>query len=66
MTTTTATDWLALARELGASLEPGAAERDEHDAFAGDHYPALKERGVISMMIPADLGGGGASHSTVA
>ncbi|MFN8583959.1 MAG: acyl-CoA dehydrogenase family protein [Dehalococcoidia bacterium] len=59
-------DWLAVIEELGPQFAAGAAERDTHDTFVADHYPPLKERGVISALVPAELGGGGASHSTMA
>jgi len=60
------TDWLALARELGARFEEGVDQRDRDDAFVADHYLLLKERGLISALVPPDLGGGGAAYSTVA
>ena len=33
--------------------------------FIASHYAVLKRRGLISAMIPSELGGGGANHSTV-
>lgn len=59
-------DWLAVIDELGPRFAEGVETRDAEDSFAADLYPLLKERGVISAMVPADLGGGGATHSTVA
>ncbi len=59
-------DWLEVVNEIGPGFEAGAAERDERDEFVAGHYPVLKERGLISALVPADLGGGGASHSAVA
>ncbi len=61
-----ATDWLAIATELGGGFEAGAAERDERDAFVADHYELLKSRGIISALVPAEFGGGGASYGTMA
>jgi len=58
-------DWLKVVDEIGPGFAEGAEERDERDEFVAAHYVVLKERGLISAMIPADLGGGGASHSTV-
>src|SRR5690606_33854220 len=52
--------------EIGSEFADGVEERDAADEFVAAHYPVLKERGVLSAMIPSDLGGGGASHSTVA
>lgn len=59
-------DWLKIADEIGPGFAEGAEERDANDEFVAAHYPVLKERGLISAMIPEELGGGGASHSTVA
>lgn len=59
-------DWLAVIDEIGPQFAEGAAERDAHDTFIADHYPVLKEHGVISAQVPEELGGGGASHSTMA
>ena len=58
--------WLEIVDEIGPEFEAGAGDRDERDAFIAGHYPVFRERGLISAMVPADLGGGGASHSTVA
>ncbi|MGE0227225.1 MAG: acyl-CoA dehydrogenase family protein [Dehalococcoidia bacterium] len=52
--------------EIGPGFAAGVAERDERDAFVADHYPVLKARGVISAMVPDELGGGGVRHSTMA
>ena len=40
------TDWIELARELGATFEENAERRDRDDTFVAEHYPVLKERGV--------------------
>ena len=54
-------------REATATLGPGFAERSaEHDAdgsFVDRNYSELKEWEVFSAGVPADLGGGGASHT---
>lgn len=59
-------DWLDLIEELGPTFREGADERDALDGFVADHYPVIRERGLLAAMIPTDLGGGGAGHSTVA
>ncbi|MPZ98283.1 MAG: acyl-CoA dehydrogenase [Dehalococcoidia bacterium] len=61
----TRADWLAVVEEIGPGFAAGAGKRDDADQFVADHYPVLKERGIISALVPADLGGGGASHSTM-
>jgi alkylation response protein AidB-like acyl-CoA dehydrogenase len=65
MTTTTerTIDWTAMVRGLGPEFAARAAEHDAADVFVADNYAALKERGVFSAGVPAELGGGGASHA---
>lgn len=58
--------WLATIDEIGPHFAAGVAQRDAEDAFIAAHYPILKERSIISAMVPQELGGGGASHSTMA
>ena len=55
-------DLKALASELGPKFAEGAAERDESNRFVAENYLLLKEHKVFSAMIPAVLGGGGATH----
>jgi alkylation response protein AidB-like acyl-CoA dehydrogenase len=57
------TDWAALARELGAAFTARAADLDETDAFAAENYTELTARRFFSAGVPAELGGGGASHA---
>jgi len=59
-------DWLNLIEEIGPAFREGADERDALDGFVADHYPVIRNRGLLAAMIPTDLGGGGAGHSTVA
>ncbi|MCC6236841.1 MAG: acyl-CoA/acyl-ACP dehydrogenase [Dehalococcoidia bacterium] len=66
MATQAATDWVAIASELGGGFEEGAAERDEQDTFVGEHYELLKDRGMLSALVPAEFGGGGASYGAMA
>lgn len=49
--------------ELGPALAEGAARRDEEDAFAAEGHAELKARGFMKMLIPAELGGIGATHA---
>jgi alkylation response protein AidB-like acyl-CoA dehydrogenase len=55
-------DLEALASELGPKFGEGAAERDESNRFVAENYLLLKEHKVFSAQIPAELGGGGATH----
>ena len=56
-------DWTALARELGPRFAARAAAHDATDAFLADNYRDLREHRVFSAGVPAELGGGGASHA---
>jgi acyl-CoA dehydrogenase len=56
-------DWAAVAGELGPRFVARAAAHDEADAFVADNYRDLRERRAFSAGVPAELGGGGASHT---
>ena len=56
-------DWAALARELGPRFAARASSHDATDSFVADNYRDLRERRVFSAGVPAELGGGGASHA---
>jgi alkylation response protein AidB-like acyl-CoA dehydrogenase len=55
--------WVALARELGPRFAARVCAHDATDAFVTDNYRDLRERRVFSAGVPAELGGGGASHA---
>jgi alkylation response protein AidB-like acyl-CoA dehydrogenase len=56
------TDWVALARELGPRFAERAAAHDAGDTFVTTNYAELRAHRVFSAGVPAELGGGGASH----
>ncbi|MBW7836776.1 MAG: acyl-CoA/acyl-ACP dehydrogenase [Sphingomonadales bacterium] len=56
-----ATDWLALARDLGREFAAKAAVVDAQDQFVAENFAKLKAAGLISAGVPAELGGGGAT-----
>jgi alkylation response protein AidB-like acyl-CoA dehydrogenase len=58
-----ATDWVAVARELGKVFATRAAATDDEDRFVAENYAELKASGLASAGVPAELGGGGASHA---
>jgi len=58
-------DLSGLADTIGPSFAEGAAERDATDAFVAGHYEELKKHRLFSALVPAELGGGGASHSAM-
>jgi alkylation response protein AidB-like acyl-CoA dehydrogenase len=56
------TDWVAVARELGPGFASRAPAYDANDSFVAENYQELREHRVFSAGVPAELGGGGASH----
>jgi alkylation response protein AidB-like acyl-CoA dehydrogenase len=52
-------DWLALARQLAADLAPGAVTRDTLGTLPLEEVRALRESGIVNLLYPAALGGGG-------
>ena len=60
---TTRADWIATARELGERFAARAADHDAGDSFVVDNYADMKARRLFSAGVPADLGGGDASHA---
>lgn len=55
-------DWVALAHRLGPGFAARAATADEGDEFVAVNYAELKAHRVLSAGVPAEFGGGGASH----
>jgi len=59
---TARTDWVAVADELAPLFAARAANHDADDTFVSDNYADLRRRRVFSAAVPAELGGGDASH----
>lgn len=57
------TDWIALMHELGPRFAGRCAGHDGADAFVAHNYQELKAHGVFAAGVPAELGGGGATHA---
>lgn len=55
--------WLMEARHLVPALAAEAAHLDETGGFVDDGLAMLKEHRFMSMLVPEELGGGGASHA---
>ncbi|MDO8365124.1 MAG: acyl-CoA dehydrogenase family protein [Actinomycetota bacterium] len=55
--------WLALARSLVPSLAARAAEHDREGSFVADGIDLLHDHRAMSMLVPRELGGGGATHA---
>jgi acyl-CoA dehydrogenase len=58
--------WVAVVRQLGPALAARAAAHDADDSFVADNYAELRAHRVFSAGVPAELGGGGASHAELA
>jgi alkylation response protein AidB-like acyl-CoA dehydrogenase len=56
-------DWTAVARKLGPAFAARAPGLDANDSFGAENFRELKESRVFSAGVPAELGGGGASHA---
>lgn len=56
-------NWTDVATKLGAAFGERTAEFDEKDCFVADNYVDLKRERVFSMLVPSDLGGGGATYA---
>jgi alkylation response protein AidB-like acyl-CoA dehydrogenase len=59
------TDWTAVVRTLGPTFAARAAAHDANDSFVADNYADLKKYNLFSAGVPAELGGGGASHAAL-
>jgi acyl-CoA dehydrogenase len=57
------TDWTGLMTRLGQDFAKRSAGHDEGDTFVAENYEALKEHGAFAAGVPAELGGGGATHA---
>ncbi len=56
-------DWVSVMEDLGRDFATRAAEHDRSDSFVAENYAALRERNAFAAGVPAELGGGGASHA---
>jgi alkylation response protein AidB-like acyl-CoA dehydrogenase len=55
-------DWSHAAAELGKRFAARAAGHDDNDTFVEQNYAELKQAGFLAAAVPAELGGGGATH----
>lgn len=61
----TAVNWIDRARAVGATLRPEAAERDRTGEISRTAADLLREQGLTAAGVPAEFGGGGATHAEV-
>jgi alkylation response protein AidB-like acyl-CoA dehydrogenase len=59
------TDWTEAVRTVGTELEPGVAERDRTGEVPAAGFERLRALGVTAALVPAELGGGGATHAEI-
>jgi alkylation response protein AidB-like acyl-CoA dehydrogenase len=62
---TTKIDLSSLAHELGPQFAETAAASDRNESFVAGNYEAMKRNKVFSALVPAELGGGDATHSEI-
>ncbi len=58
----TATDWQARAHAVGADFASTAAEQDRRGEICTAAFDRLRADGLTAALVPAELGGGGATH----
>jgi alkylation response protein AidB-like acyl-CoA dehydrogenase len=54
-------DWTEQAKAIATQIGAFAAAHDADDSFVEEGFAALKEAGFFKALVPAELGGGGAS-----
>ena len=55
--------WVNAARAVAPELAERAEQHDRDGSFVAENFDLLRERSFLSMSIPRELGGGGASHA---
>jgi alkylation response protein AidB-like acyl-CoA dehydrogenase len=55
--------WLATAERVASEIAADAADHDRTGTFVMDGMELVRDRGLVSMLVPAELGGGGATHA---
>ncbi|WP_327145532.1 acyl-CoA dehydrogenase family protein [Nocardia sp. NBC_01327] len=59
---TTSSEWLAAATAVGDNLRDGVADRDRTGELSLAAYDLLRSSGLSRALVPAEFGGGGATH----
>lgn len=60
------TRWVARLEPILGQIEAATSIHDARDSFVHESYRALKAQGLFKALVPAELGGGGATVSEVA
>ncbi len=65
ITDSTDSKWVTIAHDLGPDFASRAAQHDSEGSFVADNYEMMRQSKLFSAAVPAELGGGGASHSEI-
>lgn len=57
------TDWTAIAEGIGRDLAPWVPDRDRTGELSTEVFERLRDAGLTTLLVPAEAGGGGASHA---
>lgn len=55
--------WLHAARDIAVQLAENAERHDRDGTFVQDGFELLCDRRMMSLLVPSELGGGGATHA---
>lgn len=56
-------NWSGLIMDIGTQLSENGKRHDHEDSFVADNYQLIREIGLLTAMIPAELGGAGTSYT---
>jgi len=57
------TSWVDAAREVADAIAGDAADHDRSGTFVSAGIDRARDHGLVSMLVPTELGGGGATHA---
>ncbi|HEU5083452.1 MAG TPA: acyl-CoA dehydrogenase family protein [Acidimicrobiales bacterium] len=57
------TDWMAVADHVADAIAPRADAHDRDGTFVHECFDLIRDSGILTAPVPAELGGGGASHA---
>src|SRR5215213_6159075 len=55
--------WVSAAQDVAVLIGEDAARHDRMGDFVDEAFTLLRQRGLMAMIVPEDLGGGGATHA---
>ncbi len=60
---TVTNNWTGRIMDIGTQLSENGKRHDHGDSFVADNYKLIREIGLLTAMIPTELGGAGTSYS---